>query len=360
MRFSITGRATLVSLATAALVNGGCAQLVCGDGTSEAEGICQAEVTTCGPGTIYQEGECVIEDQKQCGDDTVLRGDECVSAEKQYVSAPFEPDTELVVSQGFHGYYSHYGSSTYAVDFSVAEGTTIVAARGGIVRATRSDSDSGCPDTSCADDANYVVIDHGDATFATYLHLEYDGVDVEVGDMVATGQPIGRSGNTGFSSGPHLHLEISDVFGQSLPVRFEELLEESEGVPSVGLPWFSDNTEGEAVDTDWSTCPADTYAHMGVELDEGAPCSVVTKDTPYTISGKVFSGTGMAQVARWAYGLYDWEYECVELDEDGYFSAEFEWDSDIHYTDAWFMVAAADDWCWTYQSWAVSVWQTLE
>ena len=302
----------------------------------------------------------MIEDQKQCGDDTVLRGEECVAAAKQYVHAPFEAGSILTVSQGFHGYYSHNGSSTYAIDFSVSEGTPIVASRGGVVLATRSDSDHGCPDTSCADDANYVVIDHGDATFGTYLHLEYDGVDVDVGETVAVGQRIGRSGNTGFSSGPHLHLQIDDIFSQSLPVRFEELLEDSEGIPSVGLPWVSENTEGTPEDTDWSTCPDDAFAHMGIGLDDGVPCSMVQTDTPYTISGQVYSGAGMAQISRWAYGLFDWEYQCVELDEDGNFSAEIEWDSQIHYGDAWLMIAAADDWCWAYQSWAVSVWNALQ
>jgi len=360
LRFPISPKAAMFSTVAGLSLASGCAQLVCGEGTTEGDGVCSAEIVRCGPGTVASGGECVIENQKQCGDDTVLRGDDCVSAAKQYVHAPFEPGSILTVSQGYHGYYSHSGSSTYAVDFSADEGTTVVAARGGVVLATRSDSDHGCPDTSCADEANYVVIDHGDATFGNYFHLEYDGVDVEIGEVVAAGHPIGRSGNTGYSSGPHLHLQVEDVFNQSLPMRFEELMDESEGVPSVGLPWVSENTEGDSEDTTWSSCPADTFAHMGVGLDDGVPCSMVQTDTPYTISGQVYSGSGLVQVSRWAYGLYDWQYECFELDDDGNFSAEIEWDSNIHYDDAWLMIAAADEWCWSYQSWAVSVWNSLQ
>ena len=50
-----------------------------------------------------------------------------------------------------------------------------------------------------------VVIDHGDAHFSVYQHLMHDGALVHEGDVVAQGQLIGRSGNTGYSTEPHLH-----------------------------------------------------------------------------------------------------------------------------------------------------------
>jgi murein DD-endopeptidase MepM/ murein hydrolase activator NlpD len=71
---------------------------------------------------------------------------------------------------------------------------------------------------------NFVLIRHDDGTLAHYCHLKKNGVLVKVGQQVETGQPIARSGNTGFSSGPHLHFCIfktrSGRERESIPVRF--------------------------------------------------------------------------------------------------------------------------------------------
>lgn len=61
---------------------------------------------------------------------------------------------------------------------------------------------------------NVIVIDHGLGVFSIYMHL--NDMLVSEGDMVETGQLIGHIGNTGRSSGPHLHFEI-DING--IPVN---------------------------------------------------------------------------------------------------------------------------------------------
>ncbi|MBR6790556.1 MAG: RICIN domain-containing protein [Oscillospiraceae bacterium] len=53
---------------------------------------------------------------------------------------------------------------------------------------------------------NHVLIDHGDGTLSLYAHLEY--LNVSPGQQVTTSTTLGKMGNTGNSSGPHLHLEI--------------------------------------------------------------------------------------------------------------------------------------------------------
>ena len=55
---------------------------------------------------------------------------------------------------------------------------------------------------------NYVVVDHGGGIATLYAHLATGTVAVGVGSSVSQGQVLGRIGNTGYSTGPHLHFEV--------------------------------------------------------------------------------------------------------------------------------------------------------
>lgn len=137
---------------------------------------------------------------------------------------PYAPGRRYVVTQAYNGTYSHKGSNKYAIDWKMPEGTVIYAVRGGVVVKLRQDSNLGGPSMDFDKHNNYVLIRHDDGTLAHYCHLRHNGVLVNLGQRVAAGQPIARSGNTGFSSGPHLHLCIfRTVDGrerESIPVRF--------------------------------------------------------------------------------------------------------------------------------------------
>lgn len=126
---------------------------------------------------------------------------------------PYLPGKSVSIVQGYNGMWSHKGENS--LDFWMRKGQTICAARGGVVVGTRSDSKKGGPSYKFISDGNYVIIKHDDSTSAAYWHLEYNGVLVKSGDTVIAGQPIGKVGSTGFSSGPHLHFEVyySDRFG---------------------------------------------------------------------------------------------------------------------------------------------------
>ncbi|MFI7387403.1 M23 family metallopeptidase [Streptomyces sp. NPDC049813] len=101
-------------------------------------------------------------------------------------------------------------------DFAVPLGTDVMAAHGGTVVKTGGNGAGDGPAYG-----NAVVIKHGNGTYSQYAHLSR--VDVHVGQSVTTGQHIAKSGNTGNSSGPHLHFEIRTTpnYGSAVnPVSF--------------------------------------------------------------------------------------------------------------------------------------------
>ena len=110
------------------------------------------------------------------------------------------------------------------MDFKVKNGTRICAAREGLVIAAREDSDNGGLKSEHLSDGNHISIRHADGSVAHYWHLQKDGVVVNVGDSISTGQFIGLSGNTGYSAFPHLHFEVQGYNAEGkyvqLPTRF--------------------------------------------------------------------------------------------------------------------------------------------
>lgn len=101
------------------------------------------------------------------------------------------PVPGAIKTQGLHGYN--------AVDFGGAIGSPIRAAQSGVVLVAKSGGWNGGY-------GNYIVIKHKNGTQTLYAHLSR--VDVGVGATVAQGTAIGALGNTGKSTGPHLHFEV--------------------------------------------------------------------------------------------------------------------------------------------------------
>lgn len=138
---------------------------------------------------------------------------------------PYAPGQAYRVDQGFNGAFSHSGDFQYAIDWNMPEGTPVHAARAGVVVGVMDGYTKGGANRKYQNFANYVMIKHADGTVAEYAHLQPQSAKVKVGDHVEQGQWIALSGNTGFSSGPHLHFFVYKAVDggrrQSFPIRFK-------------------------------------------------------------------------------------------------------------------------------------------
>ena len=138
---------------------------------------------------------------------------------------PYAPGAAFKVTQGYNGSYSHTGPEQFAIDWKMPIGTPIHATRDGVVVKIKDDSDKGGPDRKYENAANYVLIRHADGTIANYAHLLKGSSRVVVGQKVKAGDPIAASGNSGFSTGPHLHFAVFKTKNgserESIPVRFQ-------------------------------------------------------------------------------------------------------------------------------------------
>ncbi|MEH0424182.1 M23 family metallopeptidase [Streptomyces sp. B21-083] len=127
-----------------------------------------------------------------------------------------DPVKKYTLSASFNQAGTMWSSTHSGQDFAVPSGTKVVAAHGGtVVKAGGNGAGDG------AAYGNAVVIKHGNGTYSQYAHLSR--IDVKAGQVVATGQRIALSGNTGNSSGPHLHFEIRTTanYGSAVdPVAF--------------------------------------------------------------------------------------------------------------------------------------------
>jgi len=127
------------------------------------------------------------------------------------LEVPWPCEQTFSCTQGNGGQASHTGYAQYAWDFGMPLGTDVVAARGGTVSRIRMDSMIGGCSNDYANDANYIVIDHGDDTAALYLHLEGFSSNLQQGSPVEAGDVIARVGLTGWTCGPHLHFQVQEV-----------------------------------------------------------------------------------------------------------------------------------------------------
>jgi murein DD-endopeptidase MepM/ murein hydrolase activator NlpD len=115
---------------------------------------------------------------------------------------------------------THLGENKYGYDFNTPEKTPVFAMEGGIVIRAISHFYLAHQDMKRLSETNTVEILHPDGTVARYTHFFPNSLRVKVCQKVKAGEEIGLSGNTGFSSVPHLHV---DVFRPNSGTTFETI-----------------------------------------------------------------------------------------------------------------------------------------
>jgi murein DD-endopeptidase MepM/ murein hydrolase activator NlpD len=137
---------------------------------------------------------------------------------------PYGDDVTYPVIQSYGAKLSHRGAEQFTVDFGMPIGTPVHAAREGVVVLVEDSHDGGCFREECSRLANFVVVLHSDGTTGEYFHLARGSVAVRRGDIVSRGERLAASGDTGYSTAPHLHFGVyraaADGETQSVAIRF--------------------------------------------------------------------------------------------------------------------------------------------
>jgi murein DD-endopeptidase MepM/ murein hydrolase activator NlpD len=144
----------------------------------------------------------------------------------------FEPPlyNEFCVFQGEGGRSFHYGKAHYSYDLADCEndstGIKVHSIANGVVQSleiNQADNPTGT-DVDINAKSNFVVIEHGEGIKSNYYHIKQFSSNLKIGQKIKKGDIIGEIGNSGASSGPHLHISVTDKNSYSVPIKFEKLL----------------------------------------------------------------------------------------------------------------------------------------
>ncbi len=172
-----------------------------------------------------------------------LRPDVDVPAliEKYKKHPNFDPAAEYA-ARHFNEAHLLYGRDVHAV------------ADGQVVFAVNTDDENwpvGTRNPKAGGGGNSVIVNHGKGELSFYAHMIKGSVQVKAGDFVTQGQVLGRAGNSGSSSGPHLHFHVmrtyhvDDGHGLAVPTYFVDLRFPSSPGGAIRRQWRGELPNGQ-------------------------------------------------------------------------------------------------------------------
>ena len=127
---------------------------------------------------------------------------------------PYSVGESYRVGQGNCTLGSHNAiiNQQFAYDILMPMGTTILASRSGVIVAIEQSFSDG---TGVPGEENFIVVLHDDGTAGRYIHVTAQGALSQLNEVVAQGDALALSGNSGNSSEPHLHFDV--IEGTCIP-----------------------------------------------------------------------------------------------------------------------------------------------
>lgn len=146
---------------------------------------------------------------------------------------------DLLVTDGGK---SHRGEGDALTDYYVYDRSILAPADGQVVRVFDRDPDMPIGQLGGGTDAggNQVVIKVAEGQFLFLCHLKPGSIRVKAGERVARGDEIGRVGNSGNTSEPHLHIHLQDtaelIVGEGIPLEFSDYRDQTGARHDRGIP----------------------------------------------------------------------------------------------------------------------------